>query len=90
MQTENSDEAQAWRSLIRKALDSYLEDENVTGGEMTSLSGVNIHRLVQHSLKEDAALLPYLKAVPNEKGLNAQNFKCAGMPCGYKSTLATS
>ncbi|XP_058262943.1 pleckstrin homology domain-containing family M member 1 isoform X1 [Hemibagrus wyckioides] len=80
VQAENGEEAHAWRSCIRVALDSYLEDENVTGGDRTSLSGGNIHRLVQHSLKEDAVLLPYLKAVPNEKGLNAQNFKCAGCP----------
>ncbi|KAK3529405.1 hypothetical protein QTP70_031129 [Hemibagrus guttatus] len=80
VQAENGKEAKAWRSLIRSALDSYLEDENVTGGEMTSRSGGNIYRLVQHRLKGDAVLLPYLTAVPNEKGLNAQNFKCAGCP----------
>ncbi|TSK14521.1 Pleckstrin homology domain-containing family M member 1 [Bagarius yarrelli] len=77
VQAESGEEAHAWRSLIRRALDSYLE-ENETGAEMTSMSGGNIQRLVQHRLRGDAVLLPYLTAVPKEKGLNAQNFKCAG------------
>lgn len=85
MQAETGDEARIWRERIRRALDSYLE-ENEIGSETTSLSGGNIHRLVQHRLKGDAVLLPYLTAVPKEKGLNAQNFKCAGMPCGHKIT----
>lgn len=81
VQAESGEEAGAWRSLIRRALDSYLE-ENETGGEITSLSGGNIHRLVQHRLKGDAVLLPHLTTVPKAKGLNAQNFKCAGMTYG--------
>lgn len=85
MQAENGEQARSWRSLIRRALDSYLEDENETGSELTSLSGGNVHRLVQHRLKDDAVLLPFLTVVPNEKGLNAQNFKCAGVPCGSKT-----
>ncbi|XP_027019038.2 pleckstrin homology domain-containing family M member 1 [Tachysurus fulvidraco] len=80
MQAENGEQARSWRSLIRRALDSYLEDENETGGKLTSLSGGNVHRLVQHRLKDDGVLLPFLTVVPNEKGLNAQNFKCAGCP----------
>lgn len=88
MKAENCEEARAWRSLIRGALDSYLEDENETGHEMSSLSGGNIHRLVQHRLKGDAVLLPYLTVVPKEKGLNAQNFKCAGMSCGFSSLFS--
>lgn len=90
VQAESGEEARAWRSIIRDALDSYLEEDNETGGEITSLSGGNIRRLVQHRLKGDAVLLPYLTIVPKEKGLNAQNFKCAGMPCGFNITLATS
>ncbi|KAI5609748.1 pleckstrin-likey domain-containing family M member 1 isoform 1 [Silurus asotus] len=75
---ENGEEARIWRSLIRKTLDSYLDEENETGGEMSSLNGGNVHRLVHHRLKGDAVLLPYLTVVPKEKGLNSQNFKCAG------------
>lgn len=90
VQAESGDEARVWRSLIRRALDSYLEEENETGGEVTSLSGGNVHRLVQHRLKGDAVLLPYLTAVPTVKGLNAQNFKCAGMSRGLKITLAVT
>lgn len=82
VQAESGEEAGAWRSLIRRALDSYLEEENETGAEITSLSGGNIHRLVQHRLKGDAVLLPHLTTVPKAKGLNAQNFKCAGMAYG--------
>ncbi|KAB5555316.1 hypothetical protein PHYPO_G00032300 [Pangasianodon hypophthalmus] len=80
VRAESGEEAHAWRSIIRGALDSYLEEGNETGGEMSSVSGGNIHRLVQHRLKGDAVLLPYLTVVPKEKGLNAQNFKCAGCP----------
>lgn len=79
VQAENGEEAHTWRSLIRRALDSYLEEEYETGGDVTSLRGGNIHRLVQHRLKGDGELLPYLTTVPKEKGLNAQNFKCAGV-----------
>ncbi|KAF5899510.1 pleckstrin homology domain-containing family M member 1, partial [Clarias magur] len=77
VRAESDEEARTWRSLIRWALDSYLEEENEAGSEMTSLSG-NIQRLVHHRLKGDAVLLPYLTTVPKEKGLNAQSFKCAG------------
>lgn len=84
VQAESGEEARVWRSLIRDALDSYLEEESEAGCEMASLSGGNIHRLVQHRLKEDAILLPYLAVVPKERGLNAQNFKCAGMPFSEK------
>ncbi|MCJ8738277.1 hypothetical protein PDJAM_G00033900 [Pangasius djambal] len=80
LRAESGEEAHAWRSLIRGALNSYLEEGNETGVEMLSMSGGNVHRLVQHRLKGVAVLLPYLTVVPKEKGLNAQNFKCAGCP----------
>ncbi|KAL6474838.1 hypothetical protein MHYP_G00158780 [Metynnis hypsauchen] len=76
-------EAQAWRSLIRGALNSYLDTEEGAGEEIVSLGGgqgENIHRLVQHRLKKDGALLPHLTTIPTERGLDAQNFKCAGCP----------
>lgn len=84
VQAESGEEASVWRNLIRRALDSYLEEENEAGGEMTSMNRENIYRLVQHRLKGDAVLLPHLMTVPKEKGLNAQNFKCAGMLRCYK------
>lgn len=83
LRAENSEEARSWRNLIRGALDSYLEsgDDGVAHDEPAVVRlGVtgNLHRLVQYSLKEDGALLIYLCTVPSERGLDTQNFKCAG------------
>lgn len=79
---ENPEEARSWRVLIRRALDSYLESGDDGGsGEAAEvhLRGTgNLHRLVQHRLKEDGALLVHLCTVPSEKGLDTQSFKCAG------------
>ncbi|XP_053197928.1 pleckstrin homology domain-containing family M member 1 [Scomber japonicus] len=86
LRAENADEARSWRSLIRGALDSYLDSGEDGGAEETPasarLQGVtgNLHRLVQHRLKEDGSLLVHLCTVPSEKGLDTQNFKCAGCP----------
>lgn len=82
LRAENPEEARSWRVLIRGALDSYLESgEDGGSGEPAvvhaGLTG-NLHRLVQHRLKEDGALLVHLCAVPSEKGLDTQSFKCAG------------
>lgn len=84
LRAENQEEARSWRALIRGALDSYLESGEDGGSDgpaaaQLGLSG-NLHRLVQHRLKEDGALLAHLCTVPSEKGLDAQNFKCAGCP----------
>uniref|UniRef100_A0A3Q1F2F1 Pleckstrin homology domain containing, family M (with RUN domain) member 1 n=1 Tax=Acanthochromis polyacanthus TaxID=80966 RepID=A0A3Q1F2F1_9TELE len=84
LRAENQEEARSWRALIRGALDSYLESGEEGGSDgptaaRLGLSG-NLHRLVQHRLKEDGALLAHLCTVPSEKGLDAQNFKCAGCP----------
>lgn len=83
LRAENPEEARSWRNLIRGALDSYLEsgDDGVVHEEPALVRlGVtgNLHRLVQYSLKEDGALLVHLCTVPSEKGLDTQNFKCAG------------
>ncbi|XP_034050639.1 pleckstrin homology domain-containing family M member 1 isoform X1 [Thalassophryne amazonica] len=79
---ESPEEARSWRALTRGALDSYLESGKDGGTEETvaPCAGVtgNLHRLVQHRLKEDGALLVHLYTVPSEKGLDAQSFKCAG------------
>ncbi|XP_068440042.1 pleckstrin homology domain-containing family M member 1 [Clinocottus analis] len=82
LRAENPEEARSWRVLIRGALDSYLESgEEGGGGEPGGFCPAktgNLHRLVQHRLKEDGALLVHLCNVPSEKGLDTQSFKCAG------------
>lgn len=83
LRAENADEARSWRNLIRGALDSYLEsgeDGGAVEPAVVCSTGVmgNLHRLVQHRLKEDGALLVHLCTVPSEKGLDTQSFKCAG------------
>ncbi|TNN84815.1 Pleckstrin y domain-containing family M member 1 [Liparis tanakae] len=84
LRAENPEEARSWRVLIRGALDSYLEsgedDSSVEPGVVCPAKTGNLHRLVQHRLKEDGALLVHLCTVPSEKGLDAQSFKCAGCP----------
>ncbi|XP_034425781.1 pleckstrin homology domain-containing family M member 1 [Hippoglossus hippoglossus] len=82
LRAETAEEARSWRVLIRGALDSYLESGEDDGCVQPSAVGVtgNLHRLVQHRLKEDGALLVHLCAVPSEKGLDSQSFKCAGCP----------
>ncbi|KAM6896955.1 pleckstrin homology domain-containing family M member 1 [Xenentodon cancila] len=85
LKAESPEEARSWRSLIRGALDSYLESgedglcEDSAAVLSTGLTG-NLQRLVQHILKEDGALLVHLCTVPSEKGLDAQSFKCADCP----------
>uniref|UniRef100_A0A8C7ZTZ4 Pleckstrin homology domain containing, family M (with RUN domain) member 1 n=1 Tax=Oryzias sinensis TaxID=183150 RepID=A0A8C7ZTZ4_9TELE len=79
---ENPEEARTWRVLIRGALDAYLESEedgpSVDSATLwNSRNAGNLHRLVQHQLKEDGALLAHLYTVQSEKGLDSQNFKCA-------------
>lgn len=80
---ESPKEARSWRDLIRRALDSYLESgEEQTEESIVTPPGINgnLHRLVQHRLKEDGTLLTHLCNVPVEKGLDSQAFKCAGCP----------
>ncbi|XP_054609063.1 pleckstrin homology domain-containing family M member 1 [Dunckerocampus dactyliophorus] len=84
LRAENTEEARSWRILIRGALDSYLESgeeaELAVAAAVGHSGAGNIHRLVQHRLKEDGALLAHLCTVPPQKGLDTQNFKCAGCP----------
>ncbi|XP_052426914.1 pleckstrin homology domain-containing family M member 1 isoform X2 [Carassius gibelio] len=79
LRAESGEEARGWRSLIRGALDSYLETEDDGAGQGVSAVG-SVHKLVQHRLKGDGVLLSHLSTVPNERGLDAQNYKCAGCP----------
>lgn len=92
LRAEHPDEAQSWRNLIRGALDCYLEsgEDEVSEEPPIVCLGVtgNLHRLVQYSLKEDGALLFHLCTVPSEKGLDNQNFKCAGCPQQIGPSLA--
>nr|XP_020472223.1 pleckstrin homology domain-containing family M member 1 [Monopterus albus] len=84
LRAENAEEARSWRYLIRGALDSYLESGEEGSSEEPAVVhlGVtgNLHKLVQHRLKEDGALLAHLCTVPSEKGLDTQSFRCAGCP----------
>ncbi|KAJ8284481.1 hypothetical protein COCON_G00033310 [Conger conger] len=80
LRAQDEGEARAWRGLIRGALNSYLDTCEDGCAEAGGAEGGNIHRLVQHSLKGDGVLLPHLCTLPTEKGLDAQNFKCAGCP----------
>uniref|UniRef100_A0A3Q3GU01 Pleckstrin homology domain containing, family M (with RUN domain) member 1 n=1 Tax=Labrus bergylta TaxID=56723 RepID=A0A3Q3GU01_9LABR len=84
LRAESPEEARSWRVLIRGALDAYLEcgEDGVSGESAVGQPEVNgnLHRLVQHRLKEDGAFLVHLCAVPSEKGLDAQGFRCAGCP----------
>ncbi|XP_073684812.1 pleckstrin homology domain-containing family M member 1 [Garra rufa] len=84
LRAESGEEARGWRSLIRGALDSYLEteDDGAVQGVSSPTGGYvgSVHKLVQHRLKGDGVLLSHLCIVPNEKGLDAQNYKCAGCP----------
>lgn len=84
LRAENPDEARSWRVLIRGALDSYLESgedgSSVEAAVVQPEVNGNLHRLVQHRLKEEGAFLVHLCAVPSEKGLFSQGFRCAGCP----------
>jgi len=92
LRAENQEEARTWRTLIRGALDSYLESEEGLLEEPASISSSgltgNLHRLVQHRLKEDGALLIHLSTVPSEKGLDTQSFRCAGLYVTLHVSLA--
>uniref|UniRef100_A0A8C0YJU3 Pleckstrin homology domain containing, family M (with RUN domain) member 1 n=1 Tax=Cyprinus carpio carpio TaxID=630221 RepID=A0A8C0YJU3_CYPCA len=79
LRAESGEAARGWRSLIRGALDSYLDTED--DGALQGVSAVgSVLKLVQHRLKGDGVLLSHLSTVPNERGLDAQNYKCAGCP----------
>ncbi|XP_048026006.1 pleckstrin homology domain-containing family M member 1 isoform X2 [Megalobrama amblycephala] len=84
LRAESGEEARGWRSLIRGALDSYLETEDDGAAQGVSSPGGghggSVHKLVQHRLKGDGSLLAHLSEVPKERGLDAQNYKCAGCP----------
>ncbi|XP_068161473.1 pleckstrin homology domain-containing family M member 1 [Antennarius striatus] len=80
LRAENANEARSWRDSIREALDSYLESGEDGGTEgHVGVTG-NLYRLVKHRLKDNGALLAHLYTVPSEKGLDTQNFICAGCP----------
>lgn len=69
LQAESSQEAKAWRELVRAA---YLESED----DPTFLPTVGNYQIKLH-IKEHL-LFQYLLHIPTERGLDMQNFKCAG------------
>ncbi|KAM5135504.1 pleckstrin homology domain-containing family M member 1 isoform 1-T2 [Mantella aurantiaca] len=69
LQAENAQEAKAWRELVRAA---YLESED----DPTFLLTVGNFQIKSH-IKENL-LFQYLLHIPTERGLDMQNFKCAG------------
>ncbi|XP_029428815.1 pleckstrin homology domain-containing family M member 1 [Rhinatrema bivittatum] len=75
LQAESAKEAKTWRELIRGALMSYLE---------TAEESLNAQRdwgrSLRSAVREDSSLLQCLTYIPIEKGLDSQNFKCAGCP----------
>ncbi|XP_028263856.1 pleckstrin homology domain-containing family M member 1 [Parambassis ranga] len=91
LRAESPEEARSWRVLIRGALDSYLESAEDGGSEDPTVLRVgvngNLLRLVQYRLKEEGPLLVHLFTVPSERGLDTQNFKCAGCPQPIGPTL---
>ncbi|GCB71335.1 hypothetical protein scyTo_0008811 [Scyliorhinus torazame] len=77
LQAESATEAKSWRELIRAVLSSFLEAEE---DALAANEGIekNEKRLVELGLGEHSDLLQCLTAVPIEKGLDAQDFRCAG------------
>ncbi|XP_030076531.1 pleckstrin homology domain-containing family M member 1 [Microcaecilia unicolor] len=73
LQAESAKEAKAWRELIRGALTSYLE----AADEPLNRDWGRNSKVV---VREDSSLLQCLTHIPTEKGLDSQNFKCAGCP----------
>uniref|UniRef100_A0A8C5L8M1 Pleckstrin homology domain containing, family M (with RUN domain) member 1 n=1 Tax=Jaculus jaculus TaxID=51337 RepID=A0A8C5L8M1_JACJA len=77
LQARNTEEAAAWRDLVRKVLASYLEtaEEAVTlGGSLDE----NCQEVLKFATRENGFLLQYLVAIPTEKGLDSQGCFCAG------------
>ncbi|XP_043911326.1 pleckstrin homology domain-containing family M member 1 isoform X1 [Protopterus annectens] len=75
LQAESSDEAKQWRELIRQVMNSYQETiDEAASAEI----GLDESAALLHTLKKRNPLLQHLIALPTEKGLDAQSFKCAG------------
>lgn len=82
LRAQTPEEARSWRVLIRGALDSYLDSGEEEAG------GGAVRRLVQHTLKEDGAMLEQMFTVPPHTGLDTQAFTCAGCPRQIGLSLA--
>ncbi|XP_060704911.1 pleckstrin homology domain-containing family M member 1 [Hemiscyllium ocellatum] len=77
LRAESAAEAKSWRELIRAVLSSFLEaEEDALAANMTIEK--NERRLRELGLDEHINLLQCLTVVPVEKGLDAQDFRCAG------------
>ncbi|XP_041029230.1 pleckstrin homology domain-containing family M member 1 isoform X1 [Carcharodon carcharias] len=77
LRAESATEAKSWRELIRAVLSSFLEAEEDALAANTGIEK-NERRLRELGLGEHSNLLQCLTVVPVEKGLDAQEFRCAG------------
>ncbi|XP_069809512.1 pleckstrin homology domain-containing family M member 1 [Dendropsophus ebraccatus] len=68
LQAETAAEAKAWRELVRAVFLELEEDEG-----LLLLKGVQTKPHIR-----DHQLFQYLLHIPSERGLDTQNFKCAG------------
>nr|DBA27433.1 TPA: hypothetical protein GDO54_007927 [Pyxicephalus adspersus] len=68
LQAESAKEAKAWRELVRAA---YLESE-----DDPNFLPIGNFQIKSHI--KDHLLFQYLLHIPTERGLDLQNFKCAG------------
>ncbi|XP_067825166.1 pleckstrin homology domain-containing family M member 1 isoform X2 [Heptranchias perlo] len=78
LRAESATEAKSWRELIRAVLSSFLEAED--DALAANVGSENERRLVELGLGEHSSLLQCLTVVPMEKGLDSQDFRCAGCP----------
>ncbi|XP_068119881.1 pleckstrin homology domain-containing family M member 1 [Hyperolius riggenbachi] len=69
LQAESAEEAKAWRELVRAV---FLEAEE----DLTYLPTLGNYQVKSH-IKEHP-LFRFLMNIPTERGLDLQNFKCAG------------
>ncbi|XP_048470766.1 pleckstrin homology domain-containing family M member 1 [Rhincodon typus] len=77
LRAESAAEAKSWRELIRAVLSSFWEaEEDALAANVTIEK--NERRLRELGLGEHINLLQCLTVVPVEKGLDAQEFRCAG------------
>ncbi|XP_067869315.1 pleckstrin homology domain-containing family M member 1 isoform X2 [Heterodontus francisci] len=76
LRAESATEARSWRELIRAVLSSFLEAEE---DALAANAGIekNERRLMELGLGAHSNLLQCLTVVPIEKGLDAQDFRCA-------------
>ncbi|XP_069490163.1 pleckstrin homology domain-containing family M member 1 [Ambystoma mexicanum] len=78
LQAASADEAKSWREIIRCVLESYQETS-----DSALMNGCDWDESQQMTLtfsEKERSLLQCLTAIPTEKGLDSQSFKCAACP----------